>query len=184
MMNRELILPPRFKQEKQYASMMLGPGLLEGVGGGGGFPNEEGNLRLSDGTFLSTRAYQVGFTCSISFIFYRDGEFVVNVSHPGTADWRPTDEYYIPGVTADIGASYLVRLASVSGDPLTVLEAPIGTWVSPYLGGGGTTAYVAWAFSTTVQGTKATEVTFEMKNGDLTWTEYVSCTLTCQLSFL
>lgn len=183
MMNRELILPPRFKQEKQYASMMLGPGLLEGVGGGG-FPNEEGNLKLSDGTFLSTRAYQVGFQVSVSMLFRRDGEFQVNVSNHGTASWQPTDEYYIPGYTPDIGTSYLVRCSAVSGDPLTQEEAPIGTWVSPYLGGGGTTAYVRWAFATTVQGTKATEVTFEMKNGDLTWTEYVSCTLTLQLSFL
>ena len=135
--------------------------MVMGDAGGGGLPNEDGNLKLSDGTFISTRAAQNGFSVNIQIFFDLDGGFRVVPNRPGTPVWQPADEWYLPGTTSNIGNSYEVRCSSVDGDLFAVEAAPVGTWIGI---NGGTFNYRRWMIiHSNVVGQVQTTATFEMR---------------------
>ncbi len=133
-----------------------GAGLAAGAGGG--FPNEDDFLKMTDGTYESRRVFQAGFSANIQILLKRDGTLQVIPSHTDPV-FSPSDEWYEPGLTPNIGFGYEVQLVSTD-EPFFVEAAPVGVWTDL---GGDVLERRRWMLFRNTQGLTETEAIFRVR---------------------
>ena len=123
-----------------------------------GIGNEDGLLKMTDGTYESRRVFEAGFSANIQILLKRDGTLQVIPSHTDPV-FSPGDEWYEPGLTANIGFGYEVQLVSTD-EAFFVEAAPVGVWIEL---GGDVLERRRWMLFRNTQGLTETEAVFRVR---------------------
>lgn len=140
-------------------------------------PNADGFLQIRGGTYLAQRVFQIGFQVNIQVIFTLDGQLRILPSHTDPS-YTPSDEWYEPGFSPDVGVGYEVRLLS-TGQPFFVEAAPVGVWIDLE---GDVLEQRRWSFARITQGFSQTLAVFQVRTL-ITHEDWVESTLSLTVDF-